>query len=669
MNVIKEFLFGRNDILQDLEEDAEKDLQILQDIFFLHKQKIDSIRELLKIWKTSSKVSKIDKLGKWIKDYNEKLVILIRKILKVKSREVSIIKLLITRNEEFAREFEVHDIESLLKRMEKQLIYLETILHELNFIIGEEIKYIKEQSNGIVIILKEIKLHKRFYYLLQDEVEVEKKINNLVRMFEREALSLHKEKKQRVEGNFSIEEVYSPESADFKLLYKEVYREAFPDAGELLAFEDFQDELKKRYKKLDKAYYHILILKVGTTPVGGIMFDLYPVTKTSCVGVFYYFFVKKELLVDVEKGNMAAKMLQDAAISMLKRDTRYNGLELVALVIEVDNPERKTEYKLKTQLKMAKLKREDAENYKAELAKIVRMYRIMGFKKVDFNYAPSDLSNKKRTVTYLDFYVKPLKPKWAEGLHTSNFLPILTKFVDEAYELREEGERPGLYNKMRKEILSKPNGAVKLVNDDSKITITPGSELWYPGFKPGKEVIQNLSSYCPETRNSSIAFDIERTVRWESGELLPFTYSFMISIEFPVSSEAEIQSSLKLFKQKASQLKGFRIESERYKKDMFIDYRNQRQNNLLLNWIYEPESRSITIGVIQDKQLPSLKAVIESLPYCVKLFNYFSQYPLETDIVNRSIAIATESDKIIPRNREKEPEAYEAYLKRKRKET
>ena len=147
---------------------------------------------------------------------------------------------------------------------------------------------------------------------------------------------------------------------------------------------------------------------------------------------------------------------------MLERDAKYNGLELVALVIEVDNPERKTNYKLKTLLKGSRLKRADVEHYKTELSKILRMYRIMGFRKVDFNYAPSDLSNKKRTVTYLDFYVKPLKQKWAEGLHTSNFLPILTKFVDEAYELREEGERPGLYNKMRKEILSKPNRFVRL---------------------------------------------------------------------------------------------------------------------------------------------------------------------------------------------------------------
>ena len=136
MNVIREFLFGRNDLLEDLEEDAEKDMELLKDIFFLHKQKMDAIRELFDIWKTGSKVNKIDELGRLIKSYNEKLIVMIRRMLRISSREESIIKLLIARNEEFADEFEVHDIELLLKRMEGQLKYLETILQELNFIIG-----------------------------------------------------------------------------------------------------------------------------------------------------------------------------------------------------------------------------------------------------------------------------------------------------------------------------------------------------------------------------------------------------------------------------------------------------------------------------------------------------------------------------------------------------
>ena len=460
MNVIAEYLFGRNDLLEDLEEDAEKDLQILQDIFFLHKQKMNAIRELFDIWEKRSNIEKIDKLGKWIKEYNEKLIVLVRRMLRIQSKEESIIKLLIARNEEFAGEFEVYDIKLLLQRMEGQLRLLGTILNELNFIIGEQIRYSKKIGKGIVVILKEIKEHKQFYYLIKDEIEVDKKINSLVHILEHEALSLHKQKEKKIEGDFSIEEVYSPESDDFKLLYKEVYKKFFPDAGGLMAFDEFQDELKKRYKKLDKAHYHILILKVGTTPVGGIMFDFQQITKTTGVGVFYYFFVEKELLADVDKGNQAAKMLEDAAQRMLDRDAKYSGLEIVALIIEVDNPERKTRFKLETNLKKSQIKPENAEGYKAKLVKIERMYRTRGFKRVDFNYIPSDISNKKRAVNYFDLYIKPLKPKWAEGMHTSNFIPILNKFVDEAYELREEGERPGLYNKMRKEILSKPKGIV-----------------------------------------------------------------------------------------------------------------------------------------------------------------------------------------------------------------
>jgi hypothetical protein len=163
------------------------------------------------------------------------------------------------------------------------------------------------------------------------------------------------------------------------------------------------------------------------------------------------------------------------------------------------------------------------------------------------------------------------------------------------------------------------------------------SELWYPGFiKTSQGVIQNLSSYRGENLSMSLSFDIERHVKLAGLELLPFTYSFMITSSFSAPSGTEIQQSLKSFKEKASQLEGFCIEKD-YEPEA-IDYRNLKQNNLLLNWLYH--SKSITIGVIQDKQLPSLGTVLESLPYAVNLFNSFSLYPLRTDIVKNSMEIA-----------------------------
>ena len=361
MTKFYDFLFGRNsDYLDNLEEDAEEDIELLRDVLFLHQQKMDAIRELFVIWQTGTNIDKIDRIGRWIKGYNEKLLVDINRILRIESVEESVIKLLIAKNEEFAGEFEIYDIGSLLKRMEGQLRTLRTLQLELKFIIQKQTGYFTESGKGIVSILKEIKKHEKFYLLIQDEIGLERKINRLVRMLEEEAVRLHK-KEFKAKGAIVIEEVYTPHSREFAWLYKEVYIKYFPDPGELLALEDFKEGLEARYEGLERGYYHIFILKVGTTPAGAIMFDLSPINKTVCVGLIYYYFIEKELLVGVEEGNKAGRILMDAAINMLNRDARQAGYKQVsALIGEVDNPERKTKWKLKTNLKRAKLKRKDA---------------------------------------------------------------------------------------------------------------------------------------------------------------------------------------------------------------------------------------------------------------------------------------------------------------------
>lgn len=461
MGKLINFLFGENsNLFADLEEEAERDIELLRDILFLHRQKMEAIRELSTIWKFKRNVSKIDKIGLWIKDYNEKLGRDIKKVLRIRSREESIVNLLIARNEEVAGEFKDYDIGLLLRRVEGQLGYLKTILLELYFIIKEQIRYIVESRKGIVAILKEIEEHEKFYLLLKDELELEVKIHRLVKMLDEEAVVLHKEKEFKAKGPIIIEEVYSPYSAELKLLHRTVYRKYFPDKGELLALEDIQEELEKRYERLEAGYYHILIVKVGTAPVGGIMFDLYLIDKTVCVGLIYYFFVEKELLATVEEGNKASKMLIDATVSLMTSDAQRAGYkEVNALIGEVDNPERKLRRKLSYSKKL-RLNPEESESYKRELEKVIRLYRINGFRRADFKYTPPHLKHPEITLTYLDFYVKPLRANWAKGLHSSNFIPILTAFLQEGYEMKEKDIR---YKNMKQEVLQKPRRIVKLV--------------------------------------------------------------------------------------------------------------------------------------------------------------------------------------------------------------
>lgn len=194
--------------------------------------------------------------------------------------------------------------------------------------------------------------------------------------------------------------------------------------------------------------------------------------------------------------------------------------------------------------------------------------------------------------------------------------------------------------------------------------IKPGKEIWYPGFKGGgRRVICNLSSYSSEEQNPRIRFDIERLVQWDRNlKLLPFTYSFMInSHQEKPQDYKEIEKMKAEFMKQVSQMSGFQFEKQR---DNFVDYVNPQHHNILVDWINSSDSW-ITIGVIQERKLPELNQVIQSLPYAVNIFNTLSPYKLEQEVVEESISIARKSNLLIPRCRLRERKAYEQYLDRK----
>lgn len=462
MNVIREFLFGRNDLLEDLEEDAEKDMQVLQDIFFYHNQKMNALREVIKIWHKKAKIQKIDSLGKLISKYNVRLRKLIDSISKTRIKDESVVKMLIARNKKFAEEFDNRNIGALLERMEGHLRYLKTILQELDFIIAEQQEYLQSKRKGIVVVLKEIEEHKPFFNLLQDETKLEEKMSTLAHMLEREAKILHIGKKIEVEGPLIVEEVFSPDSRDFKLLHETAYQEAFPDSGELLLLKDFKEELEQRYKKIDKTHYHVLILKAGTKPIGGVMFDLY-LFKDFCVAIIYYLFVDENLPPSLKAKN-PAKLLTDTVTQMINRDAKNAGYrQISAILAEVDNPERKLNYKLKEAPEESRLKPDEVKSYERKMKAVINLFKRCGFKRADFFYTPSDLEDQKKTVTYFDLYLKPLKSDWIKSMAIpcTYFQPIAAKVINETCGMTEKDIR---FEGMMQEIFRKKGGVVKLLD-------------------------------------------------------------------------------------------------------------------------------------------------------------------------------------------------------------
>lgn len=450
MIIAEFFLKNKKNIIEELEEDAKEDMTLLKEILDLHSKKLIKVKGLIDIWEIGKNIKKIDSIVAEIEKSNKELLAFINKMLKIETKEDSIVRLLLAKNSEKIGVEAQQNIEKLLENLEEHLKYFHDILINLRFLIEKQSNYIKKYRS---LIVKDIEEHLAFYYMLKHETAIEERLNKFASMIENEAKYLLNLTESKPEGAISFEEVFSPDGQDLIKLYNEIFLKAFPDTGELLAMGELEKELKQRYRKIQvrEANYHILIIKVGPTPAGAAMFDVCPINKTVCVGVTYYFFLEKVLLEDVEEGNKVSRMLLEAMIRILYNDAkRFGYADLSALIAEVDNPERKTEFKFKRRKDKTGIK-----SYKRSLELNASLMRMNDLRKADFSYIVSDLQDPNKNVTYLDFYVKPLRDKWVseKKLHSSEFLPILRVVVQQGYELLSE--RPELYNEMEKEIVQK----------------------------------------------------------------------------------------------------------------------------------------------------------------------------------------------------------------------
>jgi len=191
----------------------------------------------------------------------------------------------------------------------------------------------------------------------------------------------------------------------------------------------------------------------------------------------------------------------------------------------------------------------------------------------------------------------------------------------------------------------------------------------YPPFRGGNRYVENLTTYREDFRllfgaiiDDFLAFDIEKYVSWDKQyNLMPFMYSMMIDGCYPISRLSFLGKKSKPtreeFVKRACQLHGFVLDEEVTSRG-FLTYVN-RERNISINWDDKSNSvpklgrDKICIGVIQANPVPELQTVTnEIIPYAVSIFNQLSPTrKIDQYIVNESIRLAFESDKILPRCR------------------
>jgi hypothetical protein len=208
-----------------------------------------------------------------------------------------------------------------------------------------------------------------------------------------------------------------------------------------------------------------------------------------------------------------------------------------------------------------------------------------------------------------------------------------------------------------------------------RVTVLKGHQgSTYPGYRGSSGYVENLSCYSEDARPNSrqdlavlvnewLAFDIERHVSWdEHYNLKPFLYSMMIDGYYPISFwpwfRKKSHPTREEFAKIASQLSGFIIDEEFSSRIGEPQYINP-EKNIFINWSNISSSAPkmgrdrICLGIIQKEPIPDLYVVTsEIVPYAVRLFNQLSpSRKLDQNIVEESIRIAHESNKILPKCR------------------
>lgn len=465
------FVKDGRDIFEVLEGDAQDDIRLLKQVHDLFKEKLEKIREIVDAWESGRNIERFDSFIREIKKINAKLMKLIDKMLELETKEESIVKVLLARNVVETGAPAQHNIEELIEKLKEHLKRFHDILINLRFVIAKQNFFIKNTWGGKIVV--DYEQHGQFFLMLKDEISIEERLDKFAVEVEHEARYLLGLVESKPEGAISFEEVFSPDSTDFNKLYNEIFIETFPDTGELLQLKELRDNLRWRYERIRKngEIYHILIIKIGPVPVGASMFSTIRVNNIVCLGCLWYFFLAKKMSEeDLKRKGVLVRQLFDTTLQLFKRDMQRFGYKELSIIVSdlPPNPDRKIEFHKKSQsfkAATAGMNRQEIaryiDAYRHSYELLLRLKRIVGFRKANFTYVVSDLHNPIINVTYCDFYVYPLREKWRQSkrMHSSEILPILKFYVDLGFDL--SNERPDLYKAMEREIVRK--GFVQLI--------------------------------------------------------------------------------------------------------------------------------------------------------------------------------------------------------------
>ena len=429
-----------------LESDFHKFLAVLDKVNRAQSDLHQKIADILESWKSGNMtlLQKAEKGMDQIAKSNNQALILLKELKQIDIEAggfaTTLIMLYIKSNLEKNRGIPQTKYRARLEKIRKYMRLIVEDIDSLSHIIESQNTYLKKAS--MPTIVSDMFEHSRYYYLLNDQGQIIKRMNEVFVQISLELKSLPKIG-EIAHGPYSLREILPPFvelNSVLQRVYDQVYVPLFPDEDERSDLDKLKRSLSERYRK-DRPY-HLFVLLSGPDPVGAIFIDYMACDKErTAEGKKIAFLCVWYIFCLEEHRKVGTPLLINYVKEGFLAHASARGDALIGAIGEVNNP--------------FKMKDSDLLNDNMDPFKRQDFFKKNQFKVCDFNFAQPAEEEGYDPVDYVSLLFLPIDRRYEREIPLSVMQAVLGKFFTVEYYMDRIAVNKQLYDRMVDEIRKK----------------------------------------------------------------------------------------------------------------------------------------------------------------------------------------------------------------------
>lgn len=188
------------------------------------------------------------------------------------------------------------------------------------------------------------------------------------------------------QSKFRVARINNPEDPKLLDFYNNVLEKVFTDKNDLDSLEEIQNFMELYNSK--NTFYEVLVLLFDDYVIGGSIFGVF-----KCDG---FCFIKGEYtgINKQYRKNGAFNYLMSKRIELIeKKHDKFKCEKIDFILNELISPNMVSENK-------------------NSVSKILNIWKMRGYKKIDFNFIQLPLNNSKVSISHFDLYILPVSEKY-----------------------------------------------------------------------------------------------------------------------------------------------------------------------------------------------------------------------------------------------------------------